>query len=75
MTRAGLHAFIDQISDAEVEPTAALLEAARTHDRALIQALLADEEPLESGDVQALAEVDRTDTITGEEVERRYGRA
>jgi hypothetical protein len=75
MTRAGLHALIDQIPDAEVEPTAVLLEALRSRDRALVQALLAEEEPLEPEDAQALAEVDRTDTIAGEEVERRYDRA
>jgi hypothetical protein len=75
MTRAGLHALIDQIPDADVAPTAALLEALRTHDRTLVQALLTEEEPLEPEDAQALAEVDRTDTIAGEEVERRFGRA
>jgi hypothetical protein len=73
MTREALHRLIDQLPDSELGPTAALFEAARSHDRALIQALLADEEALEPGDAEALAEVDRGDTIDAETLERRYG--
>ena len=72
MTREALHRLIDQLPDSELGPTATLFEAARTHDRALIQALLADEEAFEPGDAEALAEVDRGDTIDAEALERRY---
>ena len=73
MTRAALHQLVDELPESELDQLAALYEATRTHDRALLQSLLADEEPPEPGDVEALAEVDRADTRSGEEIERRYG--
>ena len=73
MTRAALHQLVDDLPESELDQLAALYEAARTHDRALLQSLLADEEPPAPGDMDALAEMDRSDTIPGEEIERRYG--
>jgi hypothetical protein len=73
MNRAALHRLIDELDDSVLGPTAALFQAALDHDQALIQALLAEEEPLEPGDAEALAEVDRAETIDGDELERRYG--
>ena len=71
MTRAALHQLVDELPESELDQLATLYEAARTHDRALLQSLLADEELPAPGDLEALAEVDRTDTLSGEEVERR----
>jgi hypothetical protein len=73
MNRADLHLLIDELADSELGAAAALFQAALDHDQALIQALLADEEPLEPGDAEALAEVDRAETIGGDELERRFG--
>jgi hypothetical protein len=64
MTREALHRLIDELPDSELGPAAALLAA-----------LLADEEPLEPGDAEALAEVDRLDTVGADVLERRYGLA
>jgi hypothetical protein len=35
--------------------------------------LLAEEEPMEDGDIEALAEVDRTNLVSSEEVDRIFG--
>jgi hypothetical protein len=75
MTREALHRMIDQLPESELERTGALFEAARTHNHAFIQALLAQEEPLEPGDLEALAEVDREDTLTADEVDHHFGLA
>jgi len=72
MTRAALHQLIDQLPESALDTTAALIEAARTGDRSLIQTLLADEEDMEPGDAEALAEVDRNDSVAEIDVYRRY---
>lgn len=72
MTRAALHALIDRLSDAEVDATAAILDAARAQDYALLQTLVASEEDAAPGDREALAEVDRSDSVDGRDVEQRF---
>ncbi len=65
--------MIDQIPDSELSRTAALFVAARSQDRVRLHALLSEEEDPEPGDLEALAEVDRTDTISVEDLKRQYG--
>lgn len=43
MDRNALHHLVDELPEAEVGHVAALIEAARNHDRAAIQSLLADD--------------------------------
>jgi predicted transcriptional regulator len=77
MTRAALHALIDQLPESELDATARLLDAARLRDFPLLQALLADEEEMEPGDAEAIAEagaeIERGETVTEDEVKRRLG--
>lgn len=73
MTRAALHQLVDELPEQELDKLAALYVEARSHDRVLLQSLLAEEEPPGSGDLEALAEVDRTQTVPGEEIERLFG--
>ena len=74
MTRAALHHLIDELPDTDVAHVAALVEAARNHDRLVVQSLLAEEVVAEDDEIAALDELDRNEpTIPLEDLERRYG--
>lgn len=74
MDRTGLHHLVDELPEAEIEHIAALVEAARNHDRVAVQSLLAEEVGVADDEAAALAEVDRNgETTSLEDIERRYG--
>lgn len=73
MDRTALHHLIDDLPEDEVGRVAALVEAARNHDRVAVQSLLAEEVSSEQDEADALAGLDRKDSIPFEDLERRYG--
>ncbi|HZZ01266.1 MAG TPA: hypothetical protein VFE36_17015 [Candidatus Baltobacteraceae bacterium] len=60
MDRAELHHLVDELPEGEVGHIAALVSAARLHDRVAIQTLLAEEVAVEQDEADALADVDRS---------------
>jgi hypothetical protein len=58
MTRASLHALIDQIPETDIDRVARLVEAINTNDRLAIQLALAPEEPAEPDEIAALADAE-----------------
>jgi hypothetical protein len=61
MTRATLHQLVDQLPETQVDEFATLYEAYRTHDRLLVQCLLAPEVEPAVDEIAALAEVTEED--------------
>ncbi len=55
MTRADLHRLVDQLPEESIEPTAAVLERARSPLWAALQAAPPDDEPMTNEDVAAIA--------------------
>lgn len=73
MDRNALHHLIDDLPETEVGHVAALVEAVRNHDRVAVQSLLAEEVALDEDEASALVDIDRGETISLEDMERRYG--
>jgi hypothetical protein len=76
MTHATLHALVDQVPASQVSEYATLFEAYRTHDRLLVQCLLAPEVEPELDEIAILDEVENKDVheaSSADDVRKRLG--
>jgi hypothetical protein len=67
MTRADLHRLVDELPEESIDPTAAVLERARSPLWAVLQATPPDDEPLTAEDLAAIEDGRRQPGIPLEE--------
>ena len=77
MTRSGLHRMLDDLTDAQIDRVAELVDAVRRNDRLAIRLALANEDDPEEDEQRALDDLendpDRGKTLSLEETATRLG--